>query len=234
MRLPILVFHICAGLSGVLSGTVAISFRKGSGGHRKAGNVFVISMLSLAASAVFLALMKSQVTNVVSGILTVYLVATAWATARRKDGETIALDWVALLFALAVGATLMTFGFEAAHSPTGLKYGGPAVLFFIFGSLALLAAAGDMRMLVRGGVFGVHRIARHLWRMCFALFFATGSFFLGQQQVFPAWLRRTNVLFIPAFLPLVLMIFWLSLVRFTHAYKRMSMPRGGDAYSSRT
>jgi hypothetical protein len=233
MRLPILVFHICAGLSALLSGTVAMSFRKGSPGHRVAGNIFVISMLSLAASAVYLALMKSQVTNVVSGVLTFYLVTTAWGTARRKDGETIVLDWVALLFALAVGATLMTFGFQAVHSPTGLKYGGPAVLFFIFGSLALLAAAGDIRMLARGGVFGVHRIARHLWRMCVALFFASGSFFLGQQQVFPAWLR-TKILFVPAFLPLVLMIFWLLRVRFKNAYSKSSMAEDSSVQALHT
>jgi hypothetical protein len=133
-----------------------------------------------------------------------------------------------LLFALAVGATLLTFGFEAALSPTGLKYGGPAVLFFIFASLALLAAAGDIRMLARGGVSGTQRLVRHLWRMCFALFFATGSFFLGQQQVFPAFIRNTNVLFIPAFLPLLLLIFWLIRVRFSNARKKMSMPHGGD------
>lgn len=39
MRLPILVFHISAGILGVLSGAVAMSFRKGSRGHRVAGNV---------------------------------------------------------------------------------------------------------------------------------------------------------------------------------------------------
>ncbi len=44
MRFPILVFHICAGISGLLSGAVAMSFRKGSRGHRVAGNVFVISV----------------------------------------------------------------------------------------------------------------------------------------------------------------------------------------------
>ena len=44
------------------------------------------------------------------------------------------------------------------------------------GSVAVLAAAGDVRMLVRGGVFGAQRVARHLWRMCFGLFIATGSF----------------------------------------------------------
>ena len=96
----------------------------------------------------------------------------------------------------------------------------------------LLAAAGDVRMLLRGGVFGAQRIVRHLWRMCFGLFIATGSFFLGQgSKVFPAFILKTNVLFIPAILPLILLIFWLFRVRFTYAYKRTSMPRGADVYS---
>jgi hypothetical protein len=51
--------------------------------------------------------------------------------------------------------------------------------------------------------------------MCFGLFIATGSFFLGQQQVFPSWIRKTNILIVPAILPLGLLIFWLVRVRLT-------------------
>jgi hypothetical protein len=47
------------------------------------------------------------------------------------------------------------------------------------GSVLLLAAAGDLLMLLRGGLFGRQRIVRHLRRMCFGLFVATGSFFPG-------------------------------------------------------
>ena len=93
---------------------------------------------------------------------------------------------------MAVGAGMVTFGVEAARSETGLKFGYPAVLYFIWGSVALPSAAGDVRMLVRGGVFGAQRIVRHLWRMCFALFIAPASI--------PG--------FVPAFLPLLLLIFW--------------------------
>lgn len=225
MRLPILVFHVCAGILGLLSGAVAISFRKGSRGHRVAGNVFVISMLCMATAATCLAIMKSQITNVVGGVLTFYLVGTGWATARRRDGKIGPFDWGALLFALVVGASLVTFGIEAAHSPAGLQYGYPPAMYFTMGSVALLAAAGDIRMLARGGIFGVQRLMRHLWRMCLALFFATGSFFLGQQQVFPEFLRQTNLLFVPAFLPLLLLIFWLIRVRYANAYKPKTIPR---------
>ena len=223
---PVLVFHIGAGTLGLFSGAAAMSFRKGSRRHRMAGNVFVIAMLSMAAAAVYLAFMKQQISNVFGGILTLYLVTTAWVTARRREGETSLFDWGALLVVCAVGVVIVTYGFEAAKTPVR---GVPTGMFFFLGSVALLAAAGDVRMLVRGGVFGAHRIVRHLWRMCFGLFIATGSFFLGQQQVFPAFIRKTNVLFIPAILPLILMIFWLIRVRFTNAYKRMSLTSSGDS-----
>jgi uncharacterized membrane protein len=231
---PVLVFHISAGTLALLSGVAAVSFRKGSNRHRLTGNVFVISIFSLSASGACLGFMKHQTLNGLQGVLTFYLVATAWRTARHRDGETGIFDWGALIVPLAVGAGLAFYGLEAANSKTGSKDGYPAAAYFIFGSVALLFAAGDVRMLVRGGVSGVQRIARHLFRMCYALFTATGSFFLGQQQVFPAALRKTNVLFIPAFLPLLLMIFWLFRVRFPNAYDGKSMPRCGDAHSLRT
>jgi hypothetical protein len=231
MRLPLLVLHISAGTLGILSGFAAIFLRKGSRQHRAAGNVFFISMLTMAVCAVFLAFMKQQVMNVFGGILTSYLVATAWVTARRRDGETGIFDWVALLFALTVAANLVIYGIQVANNPTPSRDGIPVGMYFFLGSVTLLAAVGDVRMIVRGGVFGTQRVARHLWRMSFALFNGAGSLFLGQQQVFPAFLRKTNVLFIPAILPLILMIFWLIRIRFANAYKKELLPRSADIYS---
>jgi hypothetical protein len=55
--------------------------------------------------------------------------------------------------------------------------------------------------------------------MCYGLFIATGSFFLGQQQVFPAFLRGSIFLTVLALLPFLLMIYWLFRVRFSKAYR---------------
>src|ERR1700678_3236790 len=220
MRLPILVLHIAAGTLGMLSGFVAVFLLKGSRRHGIAGNVFVVSMLSMAAAGVYLAFMKSQPGNILGGTLTFYLVATAWMTARRKEQETTVFDWVALLVVLAVGVIEVTCGLEAAKSPTVMKYVYPPGPYLIMGSVALLAVVGDIRMLVRHGISGTQRIARHLWRMCFALFIAAGSIFLARQELFPAFMRKTGMLYLLSFLPLLLMIFWLIRVRFTNAFKR--------------
>ena len=234
MRLPILVFHICAGVLGILSGAGAMSFRKGSRRHRLAGNAFFVAMLAMGSSAAFLGLLKHQMGNAYGGLFACYLVTTAWLTARRREGETSVFDWGALVVPLAFGVLTLMGGIEAAKSPKGSLNGVPAGMLFFMGSVALLAAAGDIRMLARGGLFGAKRLVRHLWRMCFGLFIATGSFFLGQPQVFPAWLRKTNVLFVPAILPLILMIFWLIRVRFTNAYKGKSVRGTGDVHSLAT
>jgi hypothetical protein len=240
---PILVLHICAGTLALFSGAAAMSFRKGSRRHRVAGNVFVLSMLSMAAAAVYLAFVKHQMGNVFGGMLTFYLVTTAWLTARRRDGETHILDWGALLVALAIGATIMIYGLEKATGKPGLNDGVPVGMYLFLSSVVLLAAAGDLRMLVRGGVSGTQRLVRHLWRMCFALFFASGSFFLGpqnrplrllravglKQQLFAALLGK-NVLLLLAVLPLILMIFWVFRVRFTNTFKKRPVPSGDARY----
>jgi len=228
---PILLLHICSGTTGVVSGFVAVFLRKGSRWHRIIGNVFFIAMLALAGSGAYMALVKSQVTNVLAGLLTCYMVATAWMTARRREGEPGIFDQVALLSVLAVAASELTFGFEALYNPAGTKYGYPALFYFIFGSVALLAATGDIRMLVRRGISGAQRTARHLWRMCFALFVAAGSIFLARPHLFPAVLRKTGVLLLLSFLPLILMVFWLIRIRIARASTKRTIPRGAEVYS---
>jgi hypothetical protein len=211
---PLLLLHICSGVLAVLSGAAAIVFPKGSPRHRQSGNVFVVSMLTLAATGVYLAIGKSQPGNIMGGSLTFYLVATAWMIARQNGRETRLFDCGAFLFALALGAINVTFALQAANSPTGLKYGYSSGPYFFLGSVALLAAAGDIRMLVGGRISATRRLARHLWRMCFALFVASGSIFLARQHLFPAILRKTGVLYLLSFLPLVIMLFWLVRLSF--------------------
>ena len=228
MRSPLLLLHIIAGTLGVLSGFVAVFLLKGSRRHGRAGKVFVISILCLSASGVYLAVMKSQPGNILGGTLTFYLVATAWLAAKRRDVGPGIFDWGALLVVLTVGALQVTYGLEAAFSSTGLKYGYPPWPYFFLGSVAVIAATGDIRMLARHGISGTQRIARHLWRMCFALFIAASSIFLARQQLFPVLLQKAGVLILLSFLPLLLMIFWLVRVRFASAFKRRR-PVVGDA-----
>lgn len=220
MHSAILDLHIVSGTLGMLSGFVAVFLRKGSRRHGIAGNVFVISMMSLSLTGVYLALMKSQPGNVIGGTLTFYLVTTAWLTARRKTPVTGLLDWGALVIIMSVTATELTWGTQAALSPTGLKYDYPPGPYFFMSAVAAMAALGDVRMIVRRGVSGTQRVARHLWRMCFGLFIASASIFLARRHLFPAFMRKTGMLMVLSFLPLVLLFYWLTRVRIARARKK--------------
>jgi hypothetical protein len=224
MRLPFLVLHITGGIVGLLSGTVAILYRKGSQGHRSAGNVFVVSMLIMAACATYLAVLKHQMGNIIGGPLTFYLITTAWLAGRRGNQKPGIFDKGALVMALAIGVSLWALGILMVRGQVEPQPGVPIGMCFFMGTIPLLAATGDIRMLARGGISGRPRLVRHLWRMCFGLFIATGSFFLGQQQVFPAAIRKQYILAPLAILPLVLLIYWLVRVKFTARWKGLIVP----------
>ena len=241
---PMLMLHIGGGTLGLLSGTAAMIFRKGSPRHVLAGKVFVVSMLTMGAAAVYVAIQVNQPNNIGGGILTIYLVGTAWLTARRRDERTSPFDWIWLLVPLAIGILGWKSGLDALASPTGEKYHVPAGMHMFMGTVCLLAAAGDVRMLLRGGVRGAQRIARHLWRMCFGLFIAAGSFFMGPSnrphrllssigiaQHLPAVLFSINLYLVLTVLPLILLVLWHVRVRFTKTYKKNSRSPSVDVYS---
>ena len=218
----VLVLHITCGSVAMVSGAVALLARKGDDLHRAAGTVFFLAMFVTAAigAAVAPFLTDGQRPNTVAGILTFYLVLTAWTTVRRQDGG---VDRFAIAgFFVASGSALagVLFALEAQASPTGTIDNSPPQAFIFFMIVGAFAAASDLKVILRGGISGAPRIARHLWRMCVGLFIAAGSFFLGQQQVFPESVRGSAILFVPVFAPLVLMIFWLVRVRLTNWIKR--------------
>jgi uncharacterized membrane protein len=229
---PVLLVHIFGGALGLLSGAAAVVFRKGSRRHILSGRIFVGSMLTMAVAAVYVAIERHQPNNIGGGILTFYLIGTAWLTARRRDGETSRYDWAALFIPLTIGVLGWINGLDAMHSPDGSKYGVPAGMHIFLGSVCLLAAAGDLRMLLQGGMLGVRRIARHLWRMCFGLFIAAGSFFMGPQnrplrllssvglaQHLSSALFNTALYLALTVLPLILLVFWLLRIRFRNPQK---------------
>jgi hypothetical protein len=149
-------------------------------------------------------------------------VLTALLTVRRP--VVLKFPWIDLgvmLVGLTVGIASVRLGLEASSGATGSTEGGLAFMYFMFGMVALLATLGDIRMILAKGIHGAHRIARHLWRMCFALLLASISLFLGQSQVFPEPLRNSGLLPIPVLLVLLLMFYWLIRVLFTQWYRRV-------------
>lgn len=218
----ILWLHIGGGTVGILSGWTAMVARKGGRTHRIAGNAFFVSMLIMAGigGAVAPFLEDGRLTNTTAGVFTFYLVASAWATVKRRPGAVGRFEKAAVAVPLGVAA----FGLYLAWlgSQDG-KAGGYATIY-IFAAIAALAAVCDLRMIAAGGVSGVGRTARHLWRMTLALLVATGSFFIGQQDVLPQVIGDSPLPVVVTLAVPLLLAYWLVRVRLPGVYRTLSRP----------
>lgn len=224
-----LIAHIGGGSVGMLAGAAALVFKKGETAHRLAGNFFFVSMLAMSGVGAVVAPMINDRVSSVAGVLTFYLVATAWGTVMRRDGSIGVFERVAVLAPLGVAVAGLTFLYMAAHDPSGTVDGQPVQAIYIFLTIGTIAALGDLHNIARAGLSGAPRIARHLWRMCFALFIAAGSFFLGQQKMLPHEWQGSAWLFAPVLAPLVLMLFWLAR---TYLARAFSAPSAAVAYAA--
>jgi len=223
MTILAFVIHIGGGFIGLASGAVAAFARKGGYLHRKAGTVFVVSMLVMATFAAYLAVaVPDQITNLFISAFAFYLVATAWMTVRRREGTTGLFEKIALFVALCLCAPFAILAFQLATGlaplfKSAVPFEGPVLIaIYVFTSVLAIAAIGDAKVVLAGGISGAPRIARHLWRMCLGLTLATGSAFTnGFARLLPGPYHVPAFFFFPQFLPLGLLIFWIIRVRFT-------------------
>lgn len=217
MRIDLMT-HIVAGGLGILAGYVALAAAKGNRLHRRSGMVFVFAMLTMALMGSLMAVVRHVAAgaNGPMGVLTAYLVITGLTTVRPPGTRSRSVDVALMAVVLAATATLYTFGIEVLASPTGKLYGMPAFPFLIFGTIGLLAAAGDLRAIRSGGVRAIHgtpRLVRHLWRMSTAFLIAAFSFFIGQAKIIPKPYRVFPVLLIPPLVVLAALLYWLWRLR---------------------
>jgi hypothetical protein len=209
MNSPILPIHIAAGGLALVLGAVALSVKKGGAVHRRGGLLFVYAMLVMGISAAFLG-------NVGGGLMAVYFVVTALTTVRPVSPWTRRINVAALVLVAGLALLDILGGVKAFNNPKGTLEGIPFAMFFFLATIMILAAMGDVRVMRSGLPLGGPRLARHLWRMCFALFIAAGSFFSIRERVakiLPEPLTTAPIRMLPILLIFGAMFYWLWRVR---------------------
>ena len=197
--IAVLTLHVVAGLTAVVAGYAALAMRKGARAHRVAGNVFFVAMLVMAVFAGVLGMPFGAA-------LTGYLVVTSWLTVRRPAGEVGRPERAAFVFAAALVVLAPAMGGLVAEN------GETERGHYLVASVMALCAALDFRMLRVGGIAGFERVRRHLWRMCAAMFIATGSFFLGQADEIPRALHGPH-LWVLGLAPIAALAWWMIRTR---------------------
>lgn len=211
------IVHVVAGSLALIAGMIALFARKGATWHRRSGLVFAIAMLVMTSTGAVMAAIRTERISILAGVLTFYLVCTGVLAVRKPVEQSRGTLTVFMLVAFAVAIAGYAIGFDVRANP---KTAGWAPMFFVFASVAFVAALLDARLLWVGTLQGAHRLARHLWRMGFALLIANASFFLGQADLLPPHLRNFAVLSIPVLTVLLMTVFWLARVFWKRAARQ--------------
>jgi len=206
LKLTLLV-HVLAGALGLLSGYLALAVSKGAPLHRKTGMFFVYVMVTMSITGGLVAAVNgvAPAINIPTALLTFYLVITGMASVRTPGGWSRRLDMASMIFGVATGLgclALAVVSIGQGGAAAGMAY--PLVLF---GSVALLGANGDRRVIRDGALKGAPRLNRHLWRMCFALFVSSIAFYLGPDRL-PVALRIPALRAVAVLLPIVAIVYW--------------------------
>ena len=209
-----LAVHFTAGLASIVAGTIALSVTKGSRLHKKSGLVFTWTMIALGLTAAAIGTYEHIPSQVFAGLLAAYLVFSAMTTVKPLPGIGQRVNVALMVLAFAYAVASLYGGVTEWLDPTVEVIGRPRVVPpLVVGTVILFAAIGDLRAIRAGGLQGSRRLARHLWRMCFGLFIATGSFFLGQMKFIPEPVRFVPLLLALAFAPILFLLYWMWRVR---------------------
>ena len=213
----LLIIHVAAGGLAIVLGAIALLVEKGGTVHRRIGLLFVYDMLVMGTSASILAFRKSPTdSNVLGGFMVAYFVVTALMTVRPVSPWTRRINIAMLTIPVGLALLDIAGGVKAFNSPGRFFNGVPFPMYFFMATIMILAAAGDVRIMRFGVLRGGQRLSRHLWRMCFALFIAAGSFFSIRARVakiLPEPFATAPMRALPILLLFAAMFYWLWRVR---------------------
>jgi len=232
LQATLLPFHILAGGLAIILGAAALIARKGGVLHRRLGLLFVCTMVAMGLSGTVLALRQDWLhTSGPPGLLAAYCVVTALTTVRTPSLWSRRINAFALAVAITLTIVELGLGIRALSSPGRQLNGVSFFVLFFFAAITLLSAAGDILLMRRGRLPAPARLARHLWRMCFALFLAAAAFFSIRERVakiLPDPFTSPAMRALPVLLVLVTMFYWLWRVR-----RHSARYHNGDAQKSR-
>jgi uncharacterized membrane protein len=161
---PILVVHIAAGFTALLTGLIAIISRKGQRLHRINGKIYFWSMLTVAVSAAIMSLMKDLDFFLMLSVFSFYSAYSGFMAIRNKTRTARSLDWLMLMGAV------VTCGFMISSGN---------IILIVFGSIFTLFCLRDARDFLRKQsptIRSMHWLIIHIGRMLAAYIATTTAF----------------------------------------------------------
>lgn len=180
----LLILHITAGFTALITGGIASATRKGGKGHRRSGKWFFWGMTGVFITATAIAILKSLAFLFMVGFFSYYFVVRGYRILYlKKLGTTqkaTVLDWAIMSSALVFGISLVTWAFWQIRSGNSFW---PVPM--VFGLTSIGFALADIRLFRNGPATKQHWVTGHITSM--------GAGYIATWTAFVV----TNVKFLP-------------------------------------
>jgi uncharacterized membrane protein len=194
-----LILHIIAGSTALLTGFLALVFKKKRNGyHGKAGLVFHYAMVAVSISAFAMAIIKMNYFLFVVGVFSLYLTFAGYRSIKIMKGER--KEGLVDQLGMALSALLMVAVTYQFLSTTIFSLTGFSMVILVFDAILVALLLLDLKIFNKSKPFSKNQwLIRHITRMVPA-YIATVTAFLvvNVSYEYPVviWLAPT-VLFVP-------------------------------------
>lgn len=148
---PLIIFHAITGGIALLVGLVSLTVKKGSTLHKRAGIVFVYSMLLSAVSAIVVSTLPDHKSSflLAIGLFSTYLIISGWRSLQFKKRGAKMWDWITSLSMALVGIGMIVVPIVETNDID--------IILAVFGAIGLLLASRDITM------YGKYKKLRKSW-----------------------------------------------------------------------
>jgi len=184
----VLILHIVAGSVALICGSLSMIARKGKSVHKKSGIIFFCAMVIVAASAIFLSVVKQSWFLFCVGIFVFYQTYSGLRAIRNKDLRHNFLDVLIILMAFANGIAMLISG---------------EIVLMVFGGITFLLMFTELKVFIANRknepLPKLSWLTKHIGMMVGSYIGTFTAFLVVNIQFQPGWViwLAPTVVFVP-------------------------------------
>lgn len=199
-----LILHIASGFSALVSGLVAIITKKGHKPHRIAGKIYVVCMLLVAITAIFISVAKQNSFLLHIAIFSFLMTYSGYRAVTKKLAPPTFTDWLVVTIGMANGVFMIV---------------SSNLVLIVFGVVLISLALGDVKLFIslarQKEINSFQWLARHISMMMGSYIATTTAFLVVNAHTNPAWVLWLA----PTFIGTPLIFYWINKRRKAHFKK---------------
>jgi hypothetical protein len=168
-----------------------------------------------------------QLSSTALAIFVFYLALTGWVAIKRGEGQVGLFEIGALVAPVGICFGALALAFQGAGSPDGAGGDAPYQVAIVLAAFAALLAGLDISVILRGGLAGRQRLARHFGRLCLAVLVTGVSVGIGQAEDIPGSIGGRPFLLAPEIVVAGVAVVWLARAGLTRWFANRRPVRRG-------